>query len=141
MPELYEITEAQAEAMSSAMAKQVLADQKAFEKKHDRLETWDRELAGYAVKFDDDGKPLKDKDGKYVLWDAGVTDVDEAPAAFRYWETQGLSHEKLFNMSVGYALSLRPEVKKILKKKPKDAGRRRSRRGRSRGRRRHTRKH
>ena len=55
--------------MSSAMAKQVLADQKAFEKKHDRLETWDRELAGYAVKFDDDRHPSASSSGSSSLQD------------------------------------------------------------------------
>ena len=106
MVKLYEITEAQAEAMSASNAMKVLAQQK--EREDDGYgEAWDRELSYYALDFD--------KDGNYVVrkWNG---DVSEAPTLWHHW-SKILSKEKMMELEVGEALSLHPEVRKILKKK------------------------
>ena len=114
MVKLYEITEAQAEAMSAATAAKVLAQQK--EREDDGYgEAWNRELAGYALEYGDDGKPKKDSQGDYVVLKRGY-DVPEAPTLWHHW-SKILSKEKMMELEVGEALSLHPEVKKILKKK------------------------
>ena len=117
MTKLYEITEAQAEAMSAGNAVKVLAEQKEWDE-GGYGEAWDRDLAGYAIDWDDDGKMKKDAQGDYVVLERGH-DVPEAPALWRYW-SKILSKEKMMNLEVGEALSLRPEVRKILKKKVDD---------------------
>jgi len=116
MVKLYEITEAQAEAMSAATAVKVLAQQK--EREDDGYgEAWDRQLAGYALDWDD-GKPMKDSQGDYVVLKRGY-DVPEAPTLWHHW-SKILSKEKMMELEVGEALSLRPEVRKILEKKVDD---------------------
>jgi hypothetical protein len=109
MTKLYEITEAQAEAMSAGNAVKVLAEQKEREEEG-YGEAWDRELSYYALDFD--------KDGSYVVvkWNG---DVREAPTLWHHW-SKILPEEKMMKLEVGEALSLRPEVRKILKKKVDD---------------------
>jgi hypothetical protein len=116
MVKLYEITEGQAEAMSAAMATKVLAEQRKREHRG-YGEAWDRGLAGYALEWDEDGEhPLKDKNGNYITRHPDQSDVPESPTLWRYWEKH-LSDKEMMNLGVGAALSLRPEVKKILKNK------------------------
>ena len=116
MVKLYEITEAQAEAMSAGHAMKVLAEEEKMEEEG-YGEAWDRGLAGYALEWDEDQEhPLKDKNGKYVTLHPDRSDVPEAPALWRYWEKY-LSDKEMMNLGVGEALSLRSEVRKILKKK------------------------
>jgi len=108
MVKLYEITEAQAEAMSPSHAIKILAQQEE-EEGEGYGEAWDRDLEGYALDAED-GEPLEDD---------GWLDVPEAPKLWRHW-SKILSKEEMKNLSVGEALSLHPKVKSILERKVED---------------------
>lgn len=114
MTKLWQYTEAQAEAMSAAHAAKVLAEQEK-EEEEGYGEAWDRELAGYALEYDDSGELKKNSSGNYVPLKRGY-DVSEAPELWRYW-SKFYSQDKMMDLTVGEALSLRPEVRKILEKK------------------------
>jgi hypothetical protein len=137
MTKLYEYTEAQAEAMSARNAVKVLAENKEV----DYGEATERELYGYALEYGDDGKPMKDSQGNYVVVSRGY-DVPEAPKLWRHW-SKIYSQDKMMDLTVGEAMSLHPKVKEILEKKAAtmDAGRRRKSRKGKKSRRRVTRKH
>jgi hypothetical protein len=105
--ELWKYTEAQAEAMSAAEAAKVLARQEELDEAALDDETWERELAGYALSYDDDGK--------LVLLDEGY-DVPEAPELWRHW-SKFYSEDKMMELEVGEASSLHPKVKEILERK------------------------
>jgi hypothetical protein len=112
MVKLWEITEAQAEAMSSMMAMKVLAEQEEEDKGHG--EAYDRLLSQYALQYDEDRNyPLKDEKGNFITWGP---EEKPAPELWRYWEKYK-TEEQMLNLGYGEALSLRPEVQKILEKK------------------------
>jgi len=140
MTKLWKYTEAQAEAMSATNAAKVLAEQEKLET-DGQNETSDRELAGYALDYDDDGKPKKDSSGNYVPLKRGY-DVPDAPNIWRHLSKM-YSNEKMMSITVEEAKSLQPEVKKILQSKAAGGRRRKTRKGRKGGRksRRTTRKH
>ena len=122
--ELWKYTEAQAEAMSAAEAAKVLARQEEAEEEG-YGEAWDRELAGYALEYEDEnhsprGSSLPDRgpDGKFVVrkydkWD----DVPEAPELWRHWSNIIKDEKEMLKLEVGEALSLHPKVKEILERK------------------------
>ncbi len=119
--ELWKYTEAEAEAMSAADAAKVLARQKELEEENGD-ETWERELAGYALSYEDDnhsprGGPLPDRgpDGKFVVLKRGY-DVPEAPEMWRHW-SKIYSEDKMMELEVGEASSLHPKVREILERK------------------------
>lgn len=139
MTKLWQYTEAQAEAMSATNAAKVLAEQEKLET-DGQNETSDRELAGYALDYDDDGKPKKDSSGKYLPLARGY-DVPDAPDIWRHLSKM-YSNEKMMRITVEEAEGLQPEVKKILQSKAAGGRRRKSRKTRKgKSRRRHTRKH
>jgi len=139
MTKLWQYTEAQAEAMSATNAAKVLAEQEKLET-DGQNETSDRELAGYALDYDDDGKPKKDSSGNYVPLKRGY-DVPDAPDIWRHLSKM-YSNEKMMSITVEEAEGLQPEVKKILQGKAAGGRRRKSRKTRKgKSRRRHTRKH
>jgi hypothetical protein len=120
--ELWKYTEAQAEAMSAAEAAKVLARQKELDD-DDHYEDWSRELAGYALSYEDDnssprGGPLPDRDddGKLVVLDEGY-DIPEAPELWRHWSEIIKDEKEMLDLTVGEALSLHPKVKEILERK------------------------
>jgi hypothetical protein len=114
MVKLYEITEAQATAMSAAEAAKYLAENSPVDADGDDKygEMTDRALAGYALDYDNGTPkpPFEYQDGDYS--DVGP----EGIAAFKYWEKE-LPYEKLMEVTVGEAMGLREEVKEILEKK------------------------
>ena len=115
MVKLWEITEAQAEAMSSMMAMKVLAEQEEQDKGHG--EAYYRPLSQYALQYDEKRDyPLKDEKGNFITWGP---EEKPAPELWRYWEKYK-TEAQMLNLSYGDALSLRPEVEKILKKKVAD---------------------
>jgi ribosomal protein L3 len=116
MTKLWQYTEAQAEAMSAANAAKVLAEQEELET-DGQNETSDRELAGYALDYDDDGKPKKDSSGNYVPLARGY-DVPDAPDIWRHL-SKIYSKEKMMRITVEEAESLQPKVKEILERKVK----------------------
>jgi hypothetical protein len=105
--ELWKYTEAQAEAMSAAEAAKVLARQKELEEEGEDDETWDRELEGYALAYDDDGK--------FEVLDKGY-DVPEAPELWHHW-SKFYSEKEMMELTVGEASSLHPKVREILERK------------------------
>ena len=120
--ELWKYTEAEAEAMSAAEAAKVLARQKELDD-DDHYEDWSRELAGYALSYEDDnssprGGPLPDRDddGKLVVLDEGY-DIPEAPELWRHWSEIIKDEKEMLDLTVGEALSLHPKVKEILERK------------------------
>jgi ribosomal protein L3 len=116
MTKLWQYTEAQAEAMSAANAAKVLAEQEELEK-GGYGETSHRELAGYALDYDDDDEPKKDSSGNYVPLKRGY-DVEEAPDIWRHL-SKIYSKEKMMKITVLEAMSLQPKVKEILERKVK----------------------
>jgi hypothetical protein len=115
MTKLWKITEAQAQAMSVVDALKVFTEQKELEKGDAYGEASDRELAGYALKFDDD-EPMKDSSGEYVLAGSSGNDVEEAPELWRD-SSKIYSKEKMMKITVTEAMSLQPAVRKIIAKK------------------------
>jgi hypothetical protein len=118
MVKLYEITEAQAEAMSLSTALKTLAEEA---KLQEELEggPMERELEGYALDYDT-GSPEKGPDGKFkVLDDGDDLEVKEAPRLWRHW-SKIYNEDEMMNLSVLEALSLHPKVKEILEKKVAD---------------------
>jgi hypothetical protein len=122
--ELWKYTEAQAEAMSAAEAAKVLARQEEAEEEG-YGEAWDRELAGYALEYEDEnhtprGSALPDRgpDGKFVVrkYDKWA-DVPEAPELWRHWSEIITDEKEMLKLEVGEALSLHPKVKEILERK------------------------
>ena len=115
MTKLWKITESQAEAMSVVDALKIFTEQKELEKGDAYGEASDRELAGYALKFDDD-EPMKDSSGEYVLAGSSGNDVEEAPELWR--ELSKIhSKEKMMKITVTEAMSLKPAVRSIIVKK------------------------
>jgi len=113
MTKLWQYTEAQAEAMSAAHAAKVLAEQEK-EEEEGYGEAWDRELEGYALDYST-GSPRKNNHGNYIVLKRGY-DVPEAPELWRHW-SKFYSQDKMMDITVGEALSLHPEVRKILERK------------------------
>jgi len=113
MPELWQYTEAQAEAMSAANAAKVLAEQEKLEE-GGYGEAWDRELEGYALDYET-GSRARGPDGKFKVLDEGY-DVPEAPKLWHHW-SKIYPEKKMLTLEVGEALSLHPQVKEILEKK------------------------
>jgi hypothetical protein len=113
MTQLWQYTEAQAEAMSAANAAKVLAEQEELEDEG-YGEAWDRELEGYALDYST-GSPRKNKHGNYIVLQEGF-DVEEAPQLWRHW-SKIYSQDEMMHLSVGEALSLHPKVREILEKK------------------------
>jgi hypothetical protein len=116
MTKLWKITESQAEAMSVVDALKIFTEQKELEKGDAYGEASDRELAGYALKFDDDNEPMKDSSGEYVLAGSSGNDVEEAPELWRD-SSKIYSNEKMMKITVTEAMSLQPAVRKIIAKK------------------------
>jgi len=115
MTKLWQYTEAQAEAMSSANAAKVLAEQEELDK-GGYGEAEDRELEGYALEYEND-EPKKDSSGNYVPLKRGY-DVEEAPDIWRHLSKM-YSKEKMMKITVLEAMSLQPRVKEILERKVK----------------------
>ena len=115
MVKLWEITEAQAEAMSTAHAAKILAENEAEPDNHG--EAGDRELEGYALDYAT-GSPRKDKHGKWVVLKHGH-DVENAPELWRFW-SKILPEKKMFELSVLEASQLQPNVLEILENKVKE---------------------
>lgn len=121
--ELWKYTEAQAEAMSAAEAAKVLARQKELDD-DDHGEDWNRELAGYALEYEDEnhtprGSSLPDRgpDGKFVVREYDKwADVPEAPELWRHW-SEIYSEDEMLKLEVGEASSLHPKVQEILERK------------------------
>jgi hypothetical protein len=116
MTKLWKITESQAEAMSVVDALKIFTEQKELEKGDAYGEASDRELAGYALKFDDDNEPMKDSSGEYVLAGSSGNDVEEAPELWRD-SSKIYSKEKMMKITVTEAMSLKPAVRSIIAKK------------------------
>jgi hypothetical protein len=116
MTKLWKITEAQAQAMSVVEALKIFTEQKELEKGDAYGEASDRELAGYALKFDDDNEMVKDSSGEYVLAGSSGNDVEEAPELWRDL-SKIHSKEKMMKITVTEAMSLQPAVRKIIVKK------------------------
>lgn len=116
MVKLYEITEAQAEAMSLSTALKTLAEEA---KQEEALEggPMERELEGYALDYDS-GSPERGPDGKFKVLDRGY-DVEEAPELWRHW-SKIYNEKEMMKLTVLEALSLHPKVKEILEKKVAD---------------------
>ena len=115
MTKLWQYTEAQAEAMSTANAAKVLAEQEELDK-GGYGEAEDRELEGYALEYEND-EPKKDASGNYVPLKRGY-DVEEAPDIWRHL-SKIYSKEKMMKITVLEAMSLQPKVKEILERKVK----------------------
>ena len=121
--ELWKYTEAQAEAMSAAEAAKVLARQKELDD-DDHGEDWNRELARYALEYEDEnhtprGSSLPDRgpDGKFVVREYDKwADVPEAPELWRHW-SEIYSEDEMLKLEVGEASSLHPKVQEILERK------------------------
>jgi hypothetical protein len=114
MVKLYEITEAQAEAMSAAEAAKYLAEGSLVDEDGDDKygAMTHRELAGYVLDYDN-GTPKP----PFEYQDGDESDMGpEGIAAFKYWEKK-LPYEKLMSVTVGEAMGLREEVKEILERK------------------------
>lgn len=116
MTKLWQYTEAQAEAMSSANAAKVLAEQEELEKGGNYGEAEDRELSGYALEYEND-ELKKDASGNYIPLKRGY-DVEEAPDIWRHL-SKIYSKEKMIKITVLEAMSLQPKVKEILERKVK----------------------
>ena len=116
MVKLYEITEAQAEAMSLSMALKTLAEQEKLEEE-DYGEAWDRELEGYALDYKT-GSRERGPDGKFKVLKRGY-DFPEAPKLWHHW-SKIYPEEKMLEITVGEAYSLHPKVQEILEKKKDD---------------------
>lgn len=114
MVKLWEITEAQAEAMSTAHAAKILAENEAEPDNHG--EAGDRELEGYALDYST-GRRRKDKHGKWVVLEHGH-DVENAPELWHFW-SKILPEKEMLKLSVLEASQLQPEVLEILENKVK----------------------
>lgn len=109
---LYKYTEAQAEAMSTGKAAELLAKQKEMDDDGgDYGEAWNRKLSEYAG-------PDATAPG----------DLKEGPTLWAFWSKE--DPEKAKKMDVSKAFSLLPNVKKILESKLVGGRRRKSRRSR-----------
>ena len=117
MTKLWQYTEAQAEAMSAANAAKVLAEQEELEEEGSGVAH--RELEGYALDYDDDGKPKKDSSGNYVPLSRGH-DVPDAPDIWRHL-SKIYSQDKMMSITVEEAEGLQPKVKEIIERKAKGA--------------------
>ena len=116
MTQLWQYTEAQAEAMSAANAAKVLAEQEELEKGGNYGEAFERELEGYALDYEND-EPKKDSSGNYVPLARGY-DVPDAPDIWRHL-SKIYPQSKMMRLTVGEAMSLQPGVRKIIERKVK----------------------
>lgn len=113
MPELFEYTTSQAEALSEGEAKKLLARAEDMDENGGH----DRELAGYVLEdYDEDAPPKPPfkftKDGNLG---------PRAIKAFKHWE-RILTYEKLMAITVGEAMNLSPEVREVVKKRAMSKG-------------------
>lgn len=113
MTKLWKYTEAQAEAMSAAMAAKVLAE----DKEVDYGEATERELEGYVLDYET-GSPRKDSHGNYILAD-GYSEIDDGAEMWHHW-SKIYPQSKMMKLTVGEAMGLHPDVKKILEHKVKE---------------------
>ena len=113
---LYDITKANAEAMSIENAEKYLAEEAAFRKEQPYGNAYHRGIAGYVL--DDEEKVLNGHTMKppYKFHEKGDLRKEGADA-FRALVRRGVPHSELMSIEVGDAMALDPEVKKILEKK------------------------
>ena len=115
---LYEITKANAEAMSIENAEKYLAEEAAFRKEQPYGEAYDRDIAGYVLEVDDQRDWMNRANIKPPYKVHEDSDVrKEGADAFRALVRRGVPHSKLMTIEVKDAMALDPEVKKILEKK------------------------
>jgi len=112
---LYEITKANAEAMSIENAEKYLAEEAAYRKERPFSEAYDRSISGYVL----DTPHWHDIEKIKRPYDYDETNElgKEAVDVFKALVRRGLPHSKLMTIDVGDAYALDPEVKKILEKK------------------------
>jgi len=112
---IYEITKANAEAMSIENAEKYLAEEAAFRKERPFSEAYDRSISGYVL----DTPHWHDIEKIKRPYDYDETNElgKEAVDVFKALVRRGLPHSKLMTIDVGDAYALDPEVKKILEKK------------------------
>jgi hypothetical protein len=115
---LYEITKANAEAMSIENAEKYLAEDVAWRKNDQYGEADDRDLAGYVLDVDEGVDWMNRANIKppYKFHEQGDLGKNGANA-FRALVRRGVPHSKLMTIEVKDAMALDPEVKKILEKK------------------------
>ena len=113
---LYDITKANAEAMSIENAEKYLAEEAAFRKEQPYGAAYHRGIAGYVL--DDEEKVLNAHAMKppYKFHEKGDLKKEGADA-FRALVRRGVPHSELMSIDTGDAMALDPEVKKILEKK------------------------
>jgi hypothetical protein len=115
---LYEITKANAEAMSIENAEKYLAEEAAFRKEQPYGEAYDRDIAGYVLEVDDERDWMNRSNIKPPYKVHEDSDVrKEGADAFRALVRRGVPHSKLMTIEVKDAMALDPEVKTILEKK------------------------
>ena len=115
---IYEITKANAEAMSIESAEKYLAEEAEFRKKQPYGEAYDRDIAGYVLEVDDERDWMNRANIKPPYKVHENSDVrKEGADAFRALVRRGVPHSKLMTIEVKDAMALDPEVKKILEKK------------------------
>jgi hypothetical protein len=115
---LYEITKANAEAMSIENAEKYLAEEAAFRKEQPYGEAYDRDIAGYVLEVDDERDWMNRANIKPPYKVHEDSDVrKEGADAFRALVRRGVPHSKLMTIEVKDAMALDPEVKTILEKK------------------------
>ena len=112
---LYEITKANAEAMSIESAEKYLAEEAAYRKERPFSEAYDRSISGYVL----DTPHWHDIEKIKRPYDYDETNElgKEAVDVFKALVRRGVPHSKLMTIDVGDAFALDPEVKKILEKK------------------------
>ena len=112
---LYEITKANAEAMSIENAEKYLAEEAAFRKERPFSEAYDRSISGYVL----DTPHWHDIEKVKRPYEYDETNElgKEAVEVFKALVRRGVPHSKLMTIDVGDAFALDPEVKKILEKK------------------------
>ena len=112
---IYEITKANAEAMSIENAEKYLAEEAAYRKERPFSEAYDRSIAHYVLDATDWHDIEKVK--RPYEYDETNELGKEAVEVFKALVRRGVPHSKLMTIDVGDAYALDPEVKKILEKK------------------------
>ena len=115
---LYEITKANAEAMSIENAEKYLAEEAVWRKEQPYGEAYDRDIAGYVLDVDEerDWSNRANIKPPYKFHEQGDLGKEGANA-FRALVRRGVPHSKLMTIEVKDAMALDPEVKTILEKK------------------------
>jgi len=115
---IYEITKANAEAMSIENAEKYLAEEAVWRKEQPYGEAYDRDIAGYVLDVDEelDWSNRDNIKPPYKFHEHGDLGKNGANV-FRALVRRGVPHSKLMTIEVKDAFALDPEVKKILEKK------------------------